>query len=393
MAAAAPAPAPAPGPPPADAATFRRLYPEEVRGDSVDEHARGVEVGKGGANSTRENERKKATAGAAPNLATDSHLHPSPSNQFLARHLAARTRPCGRGLTEARPLTISLDVAAPPSARAPTPTPTAIARAGGTTALAGVRLEVAPPPPAGGAAGGALVVSVEVPPIACGERGGGDRLAGLAGAVRAGLEGCVDGGALLIPSSSSSSSSPAAAAAAIFVARLDIVLLSADGGELGVALAAAAAALAATAVPGVVVTGGRVVPVAPGGGGGEAAALNAATAAATAAPPGADPASRIAGLLTTLPVALTAGLWRGGAAVLVDPDAEEEASLDGLVSAVVGLGGGGGSPPAADAPLLHAVFGGGPALAPPGLIVSTARGARARGEEVRRALVAALEGR
>lgn len=249
-------------------------------------------------------------------------------------------------------------------------------------------MEVAPPPPTGASAG-ALTITLEVPPVASGEkkRGGeAGRLAGLAGAVRAGLEGCVDLAALLIPSSSPS---PSAAAAAIFVARLDIVLLSADGGELGVALAAAAAALAASAVPGVVVKGGRVVraappPTPPGGGGGEPP-LNPAAAAATAAAPGTD-ATRIAGLLTTLPVAMTSGLWKGGA-TLADPDAEEEGLMDGVVSAVVGVGN--ESPP----PLLHAVFSGGPTLAPPGLVISTAVAARSRGEEVRRVLVAALEER
>jgi exosome complex RNA-binding protein Rrp42 (RNase PH superfamily) len=291
-------------------------------------------------------------------------------------------------------------VASPSSSQATT----ALVRAGRTAALAGLRLEVAPAPPTGAAAadGGILVVTVEIPPISSGERREGGRLVGLAGAVRAGLERCVDLAALRIPSSAPPSPSPAAA---IFVARLDIVLLSADGGELGVALAAGAAALAATAVPGVAVKGGRVVRVAPGPAAEPGAALNAAAAAATAAPPGAAGASRIAGLLTALPVAMSAGLWTGGrAVVVVDPDAEEEGLVDGLVSVVVGMMAAahpprpaGGVMPAASPPsmppLLHAVFSGGPALAPPGLVVSTAGAARARGEEVRRVLVAALEQR
>lgn len=273
---------------------------------------------------------------------------------------------------------------------------TALVRAGDTAALAGVRLEVAPPPPAG-CAEGVLVINVEIPPLCS---GGGKaavpaRLAGLAGAVRAGLAGCADTAGLLIPGAPSPSSPPSAvAAAALFVARLDIVLLSADGGEVGVALLAGAAALAAAAVPGVVVEGGRVSRAGPG-----QVPANGAAAAATAAPPGADPA-RLAGLLTMLPSAVSLGMaGPGGRTVLADPDAGEEAVAAGLVTAVVGvMGGGGGGDEAAAAaadplPLLHAVFSGGPALAPPGLLLSAAAAARTRGLEARAALVAALKER
>ena len=343
----------------------------------------------------RRNTRAQTTPPLSHRLATHSALLFS---QFLARHLAAATRPSGRGLSSLRPVTISLDTSAPAPGPAPaSPAVTALVRAGDTAALAGVRLEVAPPPPAG-CAEGVLVINVEIPPLCS---GGGKaavsaRLAGLAGAVRAGLAGCADTAGLLIPGAPppSSPSSPPSAVAALFVARLDIVLLSADGGEVGVALLAGAAALAAAAVPGVVVEGGRVSRAGPG-----QIPANGAAAAATAAPPGADPA-RLAGLLTMLPSAVSLGMaGPGGRTVLADPDAGEEAVAAGLVTAVVGvMGGGGGGDEAAAAaadplPLLHAVFSGGPALAPPGLLLSAAAAARTRGLEARAALVAALKER
>ena len=285
--------------------------------------------------------------------------------KFYARHLAQGTRPDGRSPTEARSLSISLGAvggnstsgqakanAALPLHRllsAPPCDGSALVRCGGTAAVAAVTFEVAAASEHAPAAG-ALSVSVDFPPLSSadarpgggGSSGGPERLRGLASSVLSDLRSCgsVDetDGTLCIKSG-----------VAVFVARVDVLFLSTDGGERGVALFAAAAALADARPPAVEISGGSVVRVDGNGGkGGEAGpgaepgGSSRTTAAAAATEP--SPSERApllspsGPLLRSLPVAST--LATHGSTAVFDPDAGESEIAHSSVTVVVRSGDG-----------------------------------------------------